>query len=45
VIVTDRGPRRDLVANGVVIDLSRRSFELLGNKDLGHLPVVIRRVN
>jgi rare lipoprotein A len=42
VVVTDRGPRSDLVASGRVIDLSRRAFELLGNLRVGLLPVEIR---
>lgn len=41
VIVTDRGPRRDLVAQGRVVDLSRRAFELLGNLNVGLLPIEI----
>jgi rare lipoprotein A len=43
VIVTDRGPRADIVARGVVIDLSRRAFELLDNPDRGLVAVTIQR--
>jgi rare lipoprotein A len=42
VIVTDRGPRADLVRAGVLIDLSRRAFELLGDLELGHLAVTVQ---
>lgn len=42
VCVTDRGPRADLVAAGRVIDLSRRAFELLGDINVGLVPVEIR---
>lgn len=41
VVVTDRGPQRDLVRAGRVVDLSRRAFELLGNLNHGLLPVEI----
>jgi rare lipoprotein A len=44
VVVTDRGPRGDLVAQGRVIDLSRHAFSKLANPDIGLLPVdIIRR--
>jgi rare lipoprotein A len=42
VVVTDRGPRRDLVAQGIVIDLSRRAFESLANTDRGLVRVTVR---
>jgi rare lipoprotein A len=44
VTITDRGPARDLVENGRVIDLTHAAFKRLGNPDVGLLPVVLRRV-
>ena len=45
VTITDRGPARDLVENGRVIDLTHAAFKRLGNPDVGLLPVVLRRVH
>jgi rare lipoprotein A (peptidoglycan hydrolase) len=48
VVVTDRGPSLERVEDGVVIDLSRRAFELLcpGQRlsSVGLMAVTVRRV-
>ncbi len=41
VTITDRGPAKDLVQNGRVIDLSRAAFNRLANPDLGLVPVLV----
>src|SRR4051812_18485840 len=41
VTVTDRGPARDLVENGRIIDLTYAAFKQLRNPDWGLVPVVI----
>ena len=45
VTITDRGPARELVDNGRVIDLTHAAFKRLGNPDVGLLPVVLKRVH
>jgi rare lipoprotein A len=44
VTITDRGPARDLVENGRIIDLTYAAFSRLRNPHSGLVPVVIERV-
>jgi rare lipoprotein A len=41
--VTDRGPHRRFVRQGRMIDLSAAAFGRLADRDLGLVPVVIRK--
>ena len=45
VTITDRGPAKDLVRSGRIIDLSRGAFKRLAHPDLGLIPVQVHRVN
>ena len=40
--ITDRGPSRELVRQGRIIDLSRAAFERLANRDRGVIGVTIQ---
>jgi rare lipoprotein A len=44
VTITDRGPARELVRDGRIIDLTHAAFKRLGNPDVGLIPVVLKRV-
>ena len=44
VTITDRGPAKDLVQNGRVIDLAQAAFKRLADPDVGLVPVVVQRV-
>src|SRR5262245_366111 len=44
VSIIDRGPARELVRDGRIIDLSHAAFKRLGNPDVGLIPVVVKRV-
>jgi rare lipoprotein A len=44
VTITDRGPARDLVESGRVIDLTYGAFKRLRNPDSGLVPVVVERI-
>jgi len=44
VTITDRGPARELVRDGRIIDLTHAAFKRLGDPDLGLIPVVVKRV-
>jgi len=44
VTITDRGPARDLVQDGRIIDLAHAAFKRLGNPDAGLVPVKVQRV-
>ena len=44
VTITDRGPAKDLVHDGRIIDLAHAAFKHLGHPDLGLLPVIVQRV-
>ena len=44
VTITDRGPAKELVENGRIIDLTYAAFKRLGDPDVGLLPVILRRV-
>jgi len=44
VTITDRGPKRELVNEGRVIDLGRAAFEKIAPKELGLVPVVVEPV-
>jgi len=44
VTITDRGPAKDLVQNGRIIDLAQAAFKRLADPDLGLVPVVVQRV-
>jgi rare lipoprotein A len=44
VTITDRGPARELVQDGRVIDLTQAAFKRLGDPDLGLISVLVRRV-
>jgi rare lipoprotein A len=41
VIITDRGPNRQFIRQGRIIDLSRAAFERLANRDLGVIEVTV----
>jgi rare lipoprotein A len=45
VTVTDRGPSRELVARGRVIDLSHAAFQALGRPATGLIPVKVSALN
>ena len=45
VTITDRGPAKDLVRSGRIIDLSRGAFKRLAQPDRGLIPVQVHRVN
>lgn len=42
VTITDRGPSRDLVRSGRIIDLGQAAFEKLAPTDLGLIPIQVR---
>ena len=44
VTITDRGPARNLVEEGRIIDLSHATFRKLAHPDLGLVDVKVRRV-
>ena len=44
VTITDRGPAKDLVQNGRIIDLTRAAFRRLSEPNAGLVQVVVRRV-
>ena len=44
VTITDRGPARDLVQDGRIIDLAHAAFKTLADPDLGLIPIVVERV-
>jgi rare lipoprotein A len=44
VTVTDRGPARDLVRQGRIIDLGRAAFEKIAQPDLGLVAVTVQAV-
>jgi len=44
VTVTDRGPAKELVQAGRIIDLSRAAFKQLGHPDVGLIRVKVKRV-
>ena len=44
VTITDRGPAKDLVHNGRIIDLAQAAFKRLADPDVGLVPVVVQRV-
>src|SRR5690348_12202220 len=44
VTITDRGPARELVRNGRILDLSHAAFKRLGDPDAGLIPVLVQRV-
>src|SRR2546422_11161118 len=44
VTITDRGPAKDLVQNGRIIDLAQAAFKRLADPDVGLVPVVVQRV-
>jgi rare lipoprotein A len=44
VTITDRGPARDLVREGRIIDLSHAPFTHLAHPDSGLVAVTVRRV-
>jgi len=45
VTITDRGPSRDLVRGGRIIDLGHEPFRWLAHPDLGLVEVVVQPVN
>jgi rare lipoprotein A len=45
VTVTDRGPARDLVREGRIIDLTRTAYKRLAHPDLGLVSVNVQPVN
>jgi rare lipoprotein A len=45
VTITDRGPARELVRDGRIIDLSQATFKRLASPDLGLVAVAVRPVN
>ncbi len=42
--VTDRGPRRDLVKQGRIIDLSQAAFRKLAPLELGLVPITVEQL-
>lgn len=42
VTITDRGPSRDLVRSGRIIDLGQAAFEKLAPTELGLIPIQVR---
>ena len=44
VTITDRGPAKDLVQNGRIIDLAQAAFKRLADLDVGLVPVVVQRL-
>src|ERR1041385_8666644 len=43
VTITDRGPAKDLVQEGRIIDLSNAAFKKLGHPSIGLVPVTVER--
>ncbi len=44
VTITDRGPAKDLVHNGRIIDLSLATFKQLAAPEAGLAPVTVHRI-
>jgi rare lipoprotein A len=45
VTITDRGPAKDLVRDGRIIDLTHAAFKRLGHPTVGLVAVTVERVN
>ena len=45
VTITDRGPAKDLVRDGRIIDLARAAFKAIADADLGLISVVLEPVD
>lgn len=44
VTITDRGPAKNFVSNGRIIDLSRAAFQAIADTDMGLVNVTVERI-